>query len=42
MVCNGQLDLATAQEAIAKDWVKAYEKFIDNRAAAFPTTGLYS
>jgi hypothetical protein len=31
MVCNGQLDLATAQEAIAKDWVKAYERFIGNR-----------
>jgi hypothetical protein len=24
MVCSGQLDLATAQEAIAKDWIAAY------------------
>jgi hypothetical protein len=31
LVCNGQLELATAQEAIAKDWVKAYERFIGNR-----------
>ena len=28
MVCSGQLDLATAQQAIAMDWIKAYEKFI--------------
>ena len=28
MVCSGQLDLATAQQAIATDWIKAYEKFI--------------
>jgi len=28
MVCSGQLDLAAAQQAIATDWIKAYEKFI--------------
>jgi hypothetical protein len=28
LLCSGQLDLATAQQAIATDWIKAYEKFI--------------
>ena len=27
MVCSGQLDLATAQEGIAKDWIAAYQKY---------------
>jgi hypothetical protein len=27
MVCNGQLDIATAQEAFAKDWIAAYRKY---------------
>jgi len=27
MVCSAQLDLATAQEAIAKDWIAAYQKY---------------
>ena len=27
MVCNGQLDIATAQEAIATDWIAAYRKY---------------
>jgi len=27
MVCNGQLDIATAQEAFAKDWIAAYQKY---------------
>jgi hypothetical protein len=31
MVCSGQLDLATAQQAIATDWIKAYEKFIEKQ-----------
>jgi hypothetical protein len=26
MVCTGQLDIGTAQEAIAKDWIAAYQK----------------
>ena len=29
MVCGGQLDLATAQEAFAKDWVAAYHKYYE-------------
>lgn len=27
MVCGGQLDIAAAQEAIAKDWIAAYHKY---------------
>jgi hypothetical protein len=27
MVCAGQLDITTAQEAIAKDWIAAYRKY---------------
>jgi hypothetical protein len=27
MVCNGQLDIATAHEAFAKDWIAAYRKY---------------
>jgi hypothetical protein len=27
MVCNGQLDLATAQEAFVRDWIAAYRKY---------------
>jgi len=26
MACNGRLDIGTAQEAIAKDWIAAYHK----------------
>jgi hypothetical protein len=29
MVCNGQLDIATAQEAIATDWIAAYHKYYE-------------
>jgi hypothetical protein len=29
MVCNGQLDIATAQEAFAKDWIAAYQKYYE-------------
>jgi hypothetical protein len=29
MVCAGQLDLGTAQEAIAKDWIAAYHKYYE-------------
>ena len=28
MVCSHQLDLATAQKAIATDWIAAYEKYV--------------
>lgn len=28
LVCNGSLDLKTAQQAIATDWVSAYKKYI--------------
>jgi hypothetical protein len=28
-VCAGQLDISTAQEAIAKDWVAAYQKYYE-------------
>ena len=28
LVCNGQLDLATAQKEISTDWVSAYKKYI--------------
>jgi hypothetical protein len=31
MVCGGQLDLATGQEAIAKDWIAAYRKYYEAR-----------
>ena len=29
MVCNGQLDIGTAQEAFAKDWIAAYHKYYE-------------
>jgi hypothetical protein len=29
MVCDGQIDLSTAQEAFAKDWIAAYHKYYD-------------
>ncbi|MGA8657225.1 MAG: HNH endonuclease signature motif containing protein [Chthoniobacterales bacterium] len=28
LVCNGKVDLQTAQHEIATDWIKAYEKYI--------------
>jgi hypothetical protein len=31
MVCGGQLDLATAQAAIARDWIAAYHKYYEAR-----------
>jgi hypothetical protein len=31
MVCGGQLDIVTAQEAFAKDWIAAYHKYYDAR-----------
>ena len=29
MVCAGQLDITTAQQAIAKDWIAAYHKYYE-------------
>jgi hypothetical protein len=29
MVCAGQVDIATAQEAFAKDWIAAYHKYYE-------------
>jgi hypothetical protein len=29
MVCAGQLDISTAQEAIAQDWIAAYHKYYE-------------
>jgi hypothetical protein len=29
MVCNRQLDLATAQKAFAEDWIAAYHKYYE-------------
>ena len=31
MVCNGQLDIAAAQQAIAADWIAAYRKYYEAR-----------
>jgi len=28
LVCSGQLDLKTAQEAIASNWIEAYQKYV--------------
>jgi hypothetical protein len=28
LVCNGQLDLKTAQQAIAANWIEAYQKYV--------------
>jgi len=27
-VCSGELDLPTAQQAIASDWITAYKKYL--------------
>ena len=29
LVCKGQLELATAQEAFARDWIAAYHKYYE-------------
>ena len=29
MVCSGTLDIGTAQEAFAKDWIAAYHKYYE-------------
>jgi len=30
MVCSGQIDIGTAQEAFAKDWIAAYHKYYEH------------
>ena len=37
LVCNGKVDLQTAQHEIATDWIKAYEKYIAKIPPAFET-----
>jgi hypothetical protein len=32
MVCSGQIDLSTAQKAIASDWIQAYKKYLPKSA----------
>jgi hypothetical protein len=34
LVCGGQLDLHTAQKAIATDWITAYEKYCQSNTLA--------
>jgi len=29
MVCDGKITLKQAQQAIAKNWIAAYEKYVD-------------
>jgi hypothetical protein len=39
MVCSGQLEIGTAQEAIAKDWIAAYHKYYgssEGRSFVYP------
>ena len=31
MVCDGQIDVATSQEAFAADWIAAYQKYYEGR-----------
>ena len=36
MVCGGELDLKTAQQEIASDWVRAYKKYAGDPARRHP------
>lgn len=36
MVCAGQIDLRTAQQAIARDWVSAYYRYVLNQSPPGP------
>jgi hypothetical protein len=36
MVCDGQVDLPTAQQAIASDWITAYKRYLGASAKAVP------
>ena len=38
LVCSGQLRLATAQEAIASNWVAVYRKYVGTQPLSSPTT----
>ena len=40
MVCNGQLDLATAQQEIAVNWIAAYKKYFHTGLPLPPHQGL--
>jgi hypothetical protein len=33
LVCNGQVSLGTAQQAIAKNWIQAYQQYVGNSPA---------
>ncbi len=37
LVCQGKLDLATAQRDLAMDWISAYEKYFHTRAPLTPS-----
>ena len=37
LVCMGQLDLSTAQKAIARDWIAAYREYVVTQSAKHPT-----
>jgi hypothetical protein len=41
MVCAGQLDISTAQEAVAKDWIAAYHKYYETKSFSGPPTTKY-
>ena len=39
LVCSGQLDLKTGQQAIASNWIEAYQKYVSpNPPATEPTS----
>jgi hypothetical protein len=38
LVCSGQLSLATAQEAVASNWVKAYQQYVGTQPSSTRTS----
>jgi hypothetical protein len=40
MVCDGQVDLPTAQQAIASNWISAYKRYLGTSARAVAPEGL--
>ena len=40
MVCDGQIDIATAQEAFATDWIAAYQKYYKGKKRPIPEPAL--
>ena len=36
MVCDGQIDIATAQQAFATDWIAAYQKYYEGKTKERP------